>query len=89
MLCSGTTLLFAFIFEGKDCVLNTRKYGNWRFHPCPVFGFSCTFPVCLINVQECPLALEAAEGLLSLGVKGIEVNALVLEGASNFGNMDW
>jgi hypothetical protein len=27
--------------------------------------------------------------LLSLGVKGIEVNALVLEGASNFGNMDW
>jgi len=45
--------------------------------------------VCLIFVQECPLALEAAEGLLSLGVKGIEVNALVLEGASNFGNMDW
>jgi anaphase-promoting complex subunit 7 len=42
-----------------------------------------------MNVQECPLALEAAEGLLSLGVKGIEVNALVLEGASNFGNMDW
>jgi hypothetical protein len=51
--------------------------------------FYAYFPVCLINVQECPLALEAAEGLLSLGVKGIEVNALVLEGASNFGNMDW
>lgn len=27
--------------------------------------------------------------MLSLGVKGVEVNALVLEGASNFGNMDW
>jgi anaphase-promoting complex subunit 7 len=40
-------------------------------------------------LRECPLALEAAEGLLSLGVKGIEVNALVLEGTSNFGNMDW
>lgn len=51
--------------------------------------FYADFPVCLIFVQECPLALEAAEGLLSLGVKGIEVNALVLEGASNFGNMDW
>jgi hypothetical protein len=51
--------------------------------------FYIDFAVCLIFVQECPLALEAAEGLLSLGVKGIEVNALVLEGASNFGNMDW
>ena len=39
--------------------------------------------------QECPLALEAAEGLLSLGVKGMEVNALVFEGLSGFGNLDW
>lgn len=51
--------------------------------------FYADFSMCQIFVQECPLALEAAEGLLSLGVKGIEVNALVLEGASNFGNMDW
>ncbi|KAJ9580300.1 hypothetical protein L9F63_004040, partial [Diploptera punctata] len=40
-------------------------------------------------LRECPLALEAAEGLLSLGVKGIEVNALVSEGMSSFGNMEW
>jgi len=38
--------------------------------------------------QECPLALEAAEGLLKLGVKGIEVNSLMLEGNPNF-NVDW
>jgi len=29
--------------------------------------------------KECPLAIEAAEGLLSLGVKGTEVNAMMLE----------
>ncbi|KAL4089145.1 hypothetical protein QTP88_024213 [Uroleucon formosanum] len=30
-------------------------------------------------LKECPLAIEAAEGLLSLGVKGTEVNAMMLE----------
>lgn len=39
-------------------------------------------------LRECPLALEAAEGLLSLGVKGIEVNSLVLEAASGVSS-DW
>ncbi|XP_025419257.1 anaphase-promoting complex subunit 7 [Sipha flava] len=30
-------------------------------------------------LKDCPLAIEAAEGLLSLGVKGTEVNAIMLE----------
>jgi len=88
MACSGQ-LCFLLLFLRERTVLNTKKVGNWKCQPCPVFGFHADFPVCLTFLQECPLALEAAEGLLSLGVKGIEVNALVLEGASNFGNMDW
>ncbi|KAG6795436.1 anaphase-promoting complex subunit 7 isoform X1 [Apis mellifera caucasica] len=40
-------------------------------------------------LRECPLALEAAEGLLSLGVKGIEVNSLIVGCASNLSNLDW
>ncbi|XP_012288203.1 anaphase-promoting complex subunit 7 [Orussus abietinus] len=40
-------------------------------------------------LRECPLALEAAEGLLSLGVKGVEVNSLVVGCASNLPNLDW
>ncbi|XP_066583882.1 anaphase-promoting complex subunit 7 [Prorops nasuta] len=40
-------------------------------------------------LRECPLALEAAEGLLSLGVKGIEVSSLVIGCASNTLNLDW
>ncbi|XP_067010812.1 anaphase-promoting complex subunit 7 [Anabrus simplex] len=40
-------------------------------------------------LRECPLALEAAEGLLSLGVKGVEVNSLILEGATCISQMDW
>lgn len=41
--------------------------------------------------QECPLALEAIEGLLSLSVSGAEVQSLVLECASRkgIGNIDW
>lgn len=31
-------------------------------------------------LKKCPLAFEAIEGLLSLGVKGSEVNALVING---------
>lgn len=40
-------------------------------------------------LRECPLALEAAEGLLSLGVKGIEVNSLIVGCSSTLSNLDW
>uniref|UniRef100_A0A1B6MFT6 Anaphase-promoting complex subunit 7 n=1 Tax=Graphocephala atropunctata TaxID=36148 RepID=A0A1B6MFT6_9HEMI len=38
-------------------------------------------------LRECPLALEAVEGLLSLTVTGAEVNSLVIK--ANLANMDW
>uniref|UniRef100_A0A1B6ENB3 Anaphase-promoting complex subunit 7 n=1 Tax=Cuerna arida TaxID=1464854 RepID=A0A1B6ENB3_9HEMI len=38
-------------------------------------------------LRECPLALKAVEGLLSLTVTGAEVNSLVIE--ANLSNMDW
>ncbi|XP_024892385.1 anaphase-promoting complex subunit 7 [Temnothorax curvispinosus] len=37
-------------------------------------------------LKECPLALEAAEGLLSLGVNGVEVNSLTISGSMN---LEW
>lgn len=40
-------------------------------------------------LRECPLALEAAEGLLTLGVKGIEVNSLIVGCTSSLLNLDW
>ncbi|KAK0162770.1 hypothetical protein PV327_006519 [Microctonus hyperodae] len=40
-------------------------------------------------LRECPLALEAAEGLLSLGVKGIEVNSLIVGSTANLPSLDW
>lgn len=40
-------------------------------------------------LRECPLALEAAEGLLALGVKGIEVNSLIVGFTANLPNSDW
>nr|XP_012147821.1 PREDICTED: anaphase-promoting complex subunit 7 isoform X3 [Megachile rotundata] len=40
-------------------------------------------------LRECPLALEAAEGLLSLGIKGIEVNSLIVGCASSLSNLEW
>ncbi|KAJ8681890.1 hypothetical protein QAD02_017682 [Eretmocerus hayati] len=40
-------------------------------------------------LRECPLALEAAEGLLSLGVKGIEVNSIIMSCNLNLQNFDW
>ncbi|XP_015592871.1 anaphase-promoting complex subunit 7 [Cephus cinctus] len=40
-------------------------------------------------LRECPLALEAMEGLLSLGVKGIEVNSLIVGCTSNLSGLDW
>ncbi|XP_070158690.1 anaphase-promoting complex subunit 7 isoform X2 [Polyergus mexicanus] len=40
-------------------------------------------------LRECPLALEAAEGLLSLGVKGVEVNSLIVSSVSNSMNLEW
>ncbi|XP_075231419.1 anaphase-promoting complex subunit 7-like [Lycorma delicatula] len=38
-------------------------------------------------LRECPMALEAAEGLLSLGVSGAEVNGLILD--ANVAGMEW
>lgn len=41
-------------------------------------------------LRECPLALEAGEGLLQLGMKGIEVNSLMLDGMSSMNcQVDW
>ncbi|XP_011497425.1 PREDICTED: anaphase-promoting complex subunit 7 [Ceratosolen solmsi marchali] len=40
-------------------------------------------------LRECPLALEAAEGLLALGVKGIEVNSIIMSCNLNLQNFDW
>lgn len=40
-------------------------------------------------LRECPLALEAAEELLALGVKGIEVNSIILSCNLNLQNFDW
>lgn len=40
-------------------------------------------------LRECPLALEAAEGLLSLGVKGVEVNSLIVNSLSGSMNLEW
>ncbi|KAG8226887.1 hypothetical protein J437_LFUL005646, partial [Ladona fulva] len=40
-------------------------------------------------LRECPLALEAVEGLLSLGVKGAEVASFMLDGISTLPNMEW
>lgn len=40
-------------------------------------------------LRECPLALEAAEGLLSLGIKGIEVNSIIMSCNLNLQNLDW
>ncbi|XP_071448607.1 anaphase-promoting complex subunit 7, partial [Hetaerina americana] len=40
-------------------------------------------------LRECPLAMEAVEGLLSLGVKGAEVGSFMLDGTSTLPNMDW
>lgn len=40
-------------------------------------------------LRESPLALEAAEALLALGVKGIEVNSFILEGTSDSVTTNW
>lgn len=40
-------------------------------------------------LRESPLALEAAEGLLALGVKGIEVNSIMMNCNINLQNFDW
>uniref|UniRef100_T1J2T0 Anaphase-promoting complex subunit 7 n=1 Tax=Strigamia maritima TaxID=126957 RepID=T1J2T0_STRMM len=40
-------------------------------------------------LKECPLALEAAQGLLSLGVKGAEVASLMLSATSTIPNSEW
>lgn len=40
-------------------------------------------------LRECPFALEAAEGLLGLGVKGVEVHSLLVGNAANLPILDW
>jgi len=40
-------------------------------------------------LKECPLALDAAQGLLMLGVKGTEVASSMVNGTSTIPNMDW
>ncbi|XP_037092477.1 anaphase-promoting complex subunit 7-like [Pollicipes pollicipes] len=40
-------------------------------------------------LRECPLAMEAAQGLLQMGVKGTEVACLMVNGTSNVPNMEW
>ena len=55
------------------------------------------FSICLVGavvdlcvpVQECPLAMEAAQALLQMGVKGTEVACLMVNGTSNVPNMEW
>ncbi|VVC31787.1 Hypothetical protein CINCED_3A017194 [Cinara cedri] len=39
-------------------------------------------------LKECPLAIEAAEGLLNLGVKGAEVNSMMIEMVGIYG-LEW
>lgn len=38
--------------------------------------------------QECPMALEASEGLLKLGVKSTEVNSLVMS-SPQLSSIEW
>ena len=57
--------------HGKHCVF--------------IHNVQCTFS-CVLH-RECPLALEAMTGLMSLGVKGPDVAALVMNGAPN--TSDW
>ena len=40
-------------------------------------------------LRECPLAMEAAQALLQMGVKGTEVACLMVNGTSNVPNMEW
>ncbi|KAI9590347.1 anaphase-promoting complex subunit 7 isoform X2 [Glossina fuscipes] len=40
-------------------------------------------------LRECPLAMEAIEALLELGVNGIEVNSLVVNASSVPKNIEW
>ncbi|XP_046739010.1 anaphase-promoting complex subunit 7 isoform X1 [Diprion similis] len=40
-------------------------------------------------LRECPLALNAVEGLLALGVKGIEVNSMIVNSITNSPSLDW
>ncbi|GFU10345.1 anaphase-promoting complex subunit 7 [Nephila pilipes] len=40
-------------------------------------------------LRECPFAMDAAQGLLSMGVKAAEVAALMISGSLNAANIDW
>lgn len=40
-------------------------------------------------LKECPLAFEAIEGLLSIGVKGLDVNSLIIDTSSSGQCHDW
>ncbi len=39
--------------------------------------------------RECPMSLEAAQGLLSLGIKGAEVATLMMNGLTTATNTEW
>ncbi|XP_035217809.1 anaphase-promoting complex subunit 7-like isoform X2 [Stegodyphus dumicola] len=40
-------------------------------------------------LKECPFAVEASQGLLSLGIKLTEVTTLMVNGSVNVNNIDW
>ena len=42
-----------------------------------------------IFFRECPLSLEAAHGLLSLGVKGAEVASFMMSASANLASLEW
>ena len=39
--------------------------------------------------RECPMSLEAVNGLLSLGVSSMDVMSLVMNGLGNLNNLEW
>lgn len=40
-------------------------------------------------LKECPLAFEAIEGLITIGVKGIDVNTLIVDASGSLQCSDW
>lgn len=47
------------------------------------------FVIVFCFFRECPLALEAINGLMSLGLKGSDVHSLVLNGLPSGASCDW
>ncbi|XP_075210552.1 uncharacterized protein LOC142317898 [Lycorma delicatula] len=79
LACSPAGIIVDRLRQNLDlCLLNNR---SGKFMSSSSGAFSC------IDLSECPMALEAAEGLLSLGVSGAEVNGLILD--ANVAGMEW